>query len=480
MTDTTPMLIGGNWIDAPNAPDTIEVRSPFDDRVVGRVPAGTTDHLDAAVAAAAQRHHAGALPAHQRARICDLAADALADQRDEFAGLISAEAAKPVTLAATEVDRAVDTFRFSATVARSHTGTMVPLDASVAGANKLGFTLRVPVGVVAAITPFNFPLNLVSHKVAPAIAAGCPVVLKPASATPLTALRLARLLVDDCDLPEGLLNVVTCDGSTAHHLVTHPDVAMVTFTGSAPVGWQIQRDAGNKKVSLELGNNTPVVVGADADPVAVAHRVAAGAFGFAGQSCISVQRVYVHRDIAGPFVDALVGRARDLTVGDPADPGTDLSALITPGETIRVAAMVVDAVEQGATLATGGTTVNLGAHPVLTPTVLTGVRNDMAISADEVFGPVVGVQVVDSIDEGIDLANDTRYGLQAGVFTGDLAAAIDAAHRLRFGGVTINEVPTWRADQMPYGGVGESGNTKEGPAWTVRTMTNERMVAINF
>lgn len=475
-TPATPMLIDGNWI---NTDSTIEVRSPFDNRLIGSVPAGTTTHLNEAVAAAHRRHTEGALPAHQRARICDRAAEVLEARRHEFSSLITAEAAKPVSAAETEVDRAIDTFRFSAAAARTTTGVMVPLDASVAGANKLGFTLRVPAGVVAAITPFNFPLNLVAHKVGPAIAAGCPVVLKPASATPLVALALARMLVDECGLPPGWLSVVTCSGRTAHHLVTHPGVAMVTFTGSATVGWHIHRDAAGRRVSLELGNNTPVIVHADADPVAAASRVAAGAFAFAGQSCISVQRVYVHRSVATEFTDALVADTERLRIGDPADSGTDVSALITPGDTIRVAGMIVDAVERGAELLTGGHTVSAGAHPVLAPTVLGGVRNDMPVSADEVFGPVVGVQVCDSMDEAINGANDTRFGLQAGVFTTDITTAIDAARRLRFGGVTINETPTWRADNMPYGGVGDSGNTKEGPAWTVQSMTDERLVVVS-
>jgi len=471
------MLIDGQRVDTGTT--VSQVRSPFDERVVGTVPVGTVDHLNEAVSAAARCHANAILPAHERAAILDHAAAALTHRRQEMAELICEESAKPIVAAGIEVDRAIDTFRFSAGVARSHTGTMVPLDASAAGTNKLGFTLRVPIGVVAAITPFNFPLNLVAHKVAPAIAAGCPMVLKPASTTPLTALRLAGILTDECGLPPGWLNVVTCDGHTANHLVTHDGVAMVTFTGSAEVGWSISRDATKKRVSLELGNNTPVIVHHDADVAAVAAKVAAGGFGFAGQSCISVQRVYVHDRIADEFTDALTAQVADLVVGDPNDERTNVSALITPAETIRVASMVVDAVEAGAALACGGHTVGIGAHGVLAPTVLTGVTNSMAVSADEVFGPVVGVQTYSTMDEAITLANDTRYGLQAGIFTNDITTALDAARRLRFGGVTVNETPTWRADQMPYGGVGESGNAKEGPAWTVASMTLERMVAIS-
>jgi acyl-CoA reductase-like NAD-dependent aldehyde dehydrogenase len=462
------------------ADDVIEVRSPFDDRLVGIVPAGTTDHLDTAVAVARATHAGGVLPAHRRARILDQAADAIERRAEEFAGLISAESAKPITTARTEVSRAVDTFRFSAAVARTATGDMVPLDASAAGEHKLGFTLRLPVGVVAAISPFNFPLNLVAHKVAPAIAAGCPVVLKPASTTPLTALALANLLIDECGLPPQWLSVVTCSGSTASHLVTHPDVAMVTFTGSPAVGWSLRQAAPRKRVSLELGNNAPVIIEPDTDIADVARRVAAAGYGFAGQSCISVQRVYVHHDIAYAFAEALASEVAALVVGDPADDATNVSALISPGETERVVAAVNAAVADGATAVAGGNVRRLGAHGVLEPTVLTGVTSAMAVSATEIFGPVVGIAGYATIDDAITMANDTVYGLQAGIFTTDLSTALHAAHRLNFGGVMVNEVPTWRADQMPYGGVGESGNTREGPAWTVREMTVERMVAIDF
>lgn len=460
--------------------DASEVRSPYDNRVVGLVPVGTTDHLDQAVAAARARHAAGALPAHQRARILDRAADALDRDSEAFAQLITAESAKPITTARTEVARATDTLRFAAAVARTATGEMVPLDASSAAGHKLGFTLRLPIGVVAAITPFNFPLNLVAHKVAPAIAAGCPVVLKPASATPLTALRLATMLTEECGLPPGWLNVVTCDGATASHLTTHDDVALVTFTGSAPVGWKIRQAAPRKQVSLELGNNAPVVIEPDSDIADVARRVAIAANSFAGQSCISVQRVYVHHDIADAFTDALAAEVVALVVGDPADDATNVSALINPKETSRVCDVVAAAVAGGARVVTGGQVRALGANGVLEPTVLTGVTPTMDVSATEVFGPVLGVASYTTLDEAIAMANDTTYGLQAGIFTTDIAKAMAAARQLNFGGVMVNEVPTWRADQMPYGGVGESGNAKEGPAWAVREMTIERMVAIDY
>jgi acyl-CoA reductase-like NAD-dependent aldehyde dehydrogenase len=351
----------------------------------------------------------------------------------------------------------------------------VPIDATRVGEGRLAFTLRVPIGVVAAISPFNFPLNLVAHKLAPAIAAGCPVVLKPASQTPLSALALADLLLDECGLPPGQLNVVTGGGrEVGDALVTHPDVAYVTFTGSGEVGWAIAAKAGRKKVALELGNNSPVVVEADGDWDRAARAIATAGFAHAGQSCVSVQRVYVHADVAEPFCGTLAKVVSQLVVGDPLDEATDVSALITAADRDRVQEWIGEAVAGGARVLTGGEVVD----GLLQPTVLADVTPDMKVCRDEVFGPVVAVQSHRSLDEALRLADDTRYGLQAGIYTASLASAVRAARELHFGTVLVNEVPTWRADQMPYGGVRESGNTKEGPPSAVREMTEERLVVI--
>ena len=472
MADVTPMLIDGEAVETD---EVAVVRSPFDGSELGRVPVGSEAHIDRAVAAALARHRAGALPAHQRAEILDRAAVAMDSRSEELARSISAEAAKPISAARVETQRCVDTFRFSAGVARSLTGEMVPMDASSAGLGKIGFTLRLPVGVVGAISPFNFPLNLVAHKVAPAIASGCPVVLKPASATPLTALLLARLLEHDAGLPPGWLNVVTCPGAVADRLVTHDDVAAISFTGSPPVGWGIRQRAPRKRVGLELGNNAPVIVHRDADLATAAAKVTRGGYAYSGQTCISVQRVYVHREVYGDFMELLDAAVNELVVGDPADEATDVSALINSGETDRVESWIGEAVQAGATLRTGGTRE----QGLLRPTVLTDVSADMQVCRNEVFGPLVGVQTYSDIGEAFGAANDTRYGLQAGIFTNDLSLGIEAAHRLDFGGVCVNEIPTYRTDQMPYGGIKDSGNTKEGPAWSAREMmTEERMVVI--
>ncbi len=471
MTDVTPALLDGEDL---SGSDIIEVRSPYDSSHVGAVPACTTADLDRAVAIALERHRGGPPPAHERAAILDRAAQLLAERLDEFALSICRESAKPITTARGEAERAVDTLRFSAGVARSLTGEMVAMDASAAGVGKLGFVMRVPVGVVAAISPFNFPLNLVCHKIGPAVAAGCPVVLKPASATPLTALRIARLF-EEAGLPPGWINVITCAGSVANHLVEHPDVAMITFTGSPEVGWGIRARAARKRVGLELGNNAPVIIEPSADIDLAASKLAVGGYSFSGQTCISVQRVYAHSSVHGDFLDAFSARVAELNVGDPLDPATNVSALISASETDRVAGWLDEAVSAGACVLSGGDRSESG---VLRPTVVDGVTPGMKISSSEVFGPVVGVASYESFDEAVALANDTRYGLQASVFTADIATALDAARRLDFGGVLVNESPTWRADQQPYGGLRDSGNTREGPAYAVEEMTERRMVVL--
>ena len=455
--------------------DAISVRSPYDGAELATVPRCGPAEVDRAVAAAAAALAGDLLPPWRRADVLDAAARLLAERTEDFARTIAQESAKPIKTARVEAQRAVSTFTFAAAEARRLAGDMVPIDATRIGEGRLAFTLRVPIGVVGAISPFNFPLNLVAHKLAPAIAAGCPVVLKPASQTPLSAIALAELLLDECGLPAGHLNVVTGGGrDVGDALVTHPDVAYITFTGSGEVGWGIAAKAGRKKVALELGNNSPVVIEGDADWDKAARSIATAGFAHAGQSCVSVQRVYVHADVAGPFCDTLAKLVSELVVGDPMDEATDVSALISTGDRDRVREWVGEAVSGGARVLTGGDVVD----GMLQPTVLADVSPDMRVCRDEVFGPVVAVQAYHSFDEALRLADDTRYGLQAGVFTAKLSSAVQAARTLPFGTVLINEVPTWRADHMPYGGVRESGNTKEGPPSAVREMTEERLVVI--
>ncbi|WP_116998554.1 aldehyde dehydrogenase family protein [Desertimonas flava] len=456
--------------------DCTVVTSPFDGHEIGRIPLCSAGDVDRAVASAKAALHAGALPRWKRATVLDTAARLLAEREEEFAQIIAAEAAKPIRTARAEAQRAVGTFQFAAAEARTFDGEMVPLDAIPAGEGKVGFAMRVPIGVVGAISPFNFPLNLVAHKLAPAIAAGCPVVLKPATQTPFSAIALAELLIDECGLPAEWLHVVTGSGGTVGTaIVEHPDIALITFTGSPEVGWGIRATAPRKRVGLELGNNAPVIIEANSDWKAAASKIRLAGYAHAGQSCISTQRVLVHRSIAAEFTSALVDEVSTLVVGDPADEATEVSALISPGERDRVKSWVDEAITQGATLATGG---HLDDNGVLVPTVLTDVRPEMNVCALEVFGPVVTVASYDTLDEAIAIANDTRYGLQAAIFTHDISAAMRAFQALDFGGVLVNEVPTWRADQQPYGGLRDSGNTREGPRYSIREMTEIRMVVL--
>jgi acyl-CoA reductase-like NAD-dependent aldehyde dehydrogenase len=472
MADMHAVPIGAEWV---TTTDAIVVRSPFDGHEIAGVPRCGPDDVDRAVDAAKAARRDDPIPAWRRAEILDTAARRHAARTQAQARIIAEEAAKPIKTARVEARRAVSTFTFAASAARGLTGEMIPMDAADVGEGKIAFTLRVPIGVVGAISPFNFPLNLVAHKVAPAIAAGCPVVLKPASQTPVSALVLARLLIDECGLPPGHLNVVTGGGATVGNaLVEHPDVAMITFTGSPEVGWDIRARAARKKVGLELGNNAPVILEPDADVGAAAAKISVAGFSHAGQSCISTQRVYVHDDVADTFLDDLVERAEALVVGDPLDEATDVSALISGAERDRVQAWVRQATEAGATIACGGE-VRDG---ILAPTVLTDVTPDMKVCSLEVFGPVVAVQRYRDLDDAIALANDTRYGLQAAIFTADLRRALRAVRSLDFGGVLVNEVPTYRADQMPYGGLRDSGNTREGPKYAVEEMTEPRLVIL--
>jgi acyl-CoA reductase-like NAD-dependent aldehyde dehydrogenase len=462
------LLLDGEWIETG---EWHEVRSPYSGEPVGRVPQATAEHARRAVDAAA-RALDEPLPAHRRAEILDGVALLLREHADDAATTISAEAGKPMKAARVEAERAVSTFTMAAVEARRLAGEVVPMDASAAGAGKVAYTLRVPIGVVGAITPFNFPLNLVAHKVAPALAAGCPVVLKPAGQTPLSALLLAELETE-AGLPAGWLNVlVGPSAEIGDVLVEDERVRLITFTGSAEVGWKIRERAARKKVNLELGNATPVIVEADADVEQAATKLAANAFSFAGQSCISVQRIYVQRAAYDEFVSGFVPKVEALKVGDPADEETDVGPVIDEGARDRILSWIDEAKGAGARVLTGGEVTD----GLLRPTVLADVTPGMKVSCLEVFGPLCTVSAYESVDEAFELANGTEYGLQAGIFTSNVQTALAAGDALDFGGITVNEAPTFRADQMPYGGVKASGNTKEGPHYAVREMTEERLV----
>jgi acyl-CoA reductase-like NAD-dependent aldehyde dehydrogenase len=464
------LFVAGEWIETG---DWQEVRSPYSGEVVGRVARAGRQEATRAIDAA-ERVLADPLPAHKRAEILVKVAGLLGRRHDEVARTISDEAGKPMKAARVEAQRAMSTYTFAAVEARKLAGEMVPMDAAQAGEGKLAFTLRRPLGVVGAITPFNFPCNLAAHKIAPALAAGCPVVLKPASQTPLSALLLAEL-EEDAGLPPGWLSVVVGPSSEIGDvLVGDERVAALTFTGSGDVGWVLKERAPRKKVALELGNATPVIVAADADLDLAASKIAANAFSFAGQSCISIQRVYVERDAYDALIAKLVPKVEALKVGDPADEETDVGPLIDDDARERVLEWI--RASRGELL-TGGEASEDG---LLQPTVIGNPDPGDKVEREEVFGPVVTVSRVASRDEAIERANATRYGLQAGIFTRDVQTALAAAQSLDFGGVTVNEAPTFRTDQMPYGGVKASGNTREGPAYAVHELTESRLVVIDL
>ena len=466
------LLIGGEWVETGEWQD---VRSPYSGEVVGRVAKAGAAEARAAVDAA-ENAMADPLPAHKRAEILVKVVAGIARRHDEIAAQIAAEAGKPLKSAKVETSRAMSTYTFAAVEARKLAGEVVPMDAAQAGEGKLAFTLREPIGVVGAISPFNFPLNLVAHKIAPALAAGCAVVLKPAGQTPLSALTLAEL-EDEAGLPAGWLNVLVGPASEIGDVLVEDErVKAITFTGSSEVGWGIRERAARKKVLLELGNATPVIIHDDADVAEAATKLAAHAFSFAGQSCISVQRIYVQKRAYDDFVAGFLPKVDELVVGDPADAETDVGPVIDEGARERILSWIDEARDGGAEVLAGG---DLDGD-LIKPTVIANAAPDLKVCREEVFGPVCVVNQYESLDEAIALANGTRYGLQAGIFTTDIRAALRAARSLEFGGVTVNEAPTFRSDQMPYGGVKDSGNTREGPAYSVRELTEQRVVIIDL
>jgi acyl-CoA reductase-like NAD-dependent aldehyde dehydrogenase len=466
------LFVGGEWLETG---DWIEVRSPYSGEVVGRVAKGGAEETRHAIDAAEQALESP-LPAHKRAEILVKVVAGIARRHEEIARQISDEAGKPLKAARVEASRAMSTYTFAAVEARKVAGEVVPMDAAQAGEGKLAFTLRRPIGVVGAISPFNFPLNLVAHKLAPALAAGCPVVLKPATQTPLSALLLAEL-EDEAGLPPGWLSVVVGPSAEIGDVLVEDErVKAITFTGSGAVGWGLKERAAKKKVNLELGNATPVIVTADADIQAAAAAMAANAFSFAGQSCISVQRVYVERPAYDRFVEGFLPKVQALKLGDPADEETDVGPVIDEDARERILEWIAEARDRGADILAGGEEQD----GLIQPTVIANASPELKVSCEEVFGPVVTLNPVDSLDEAIELANSTRYGLQAGIFTSRLDTAMRAGQELEFGGVIVNEAPTFRADQMPYGGVKDSGNTREGPAYAVRELTEERLVVIDL
>jgi acyl-CoA reductase-like NAD-dependent aldehyde dehydrogenase len=465
-----PMLIAGQAVKNENARP---VQLPYDGSEVGIIYQATKEQVDAAIAAAAQAAPVmREMTRDERSTILRRAQLALLERKEEMALAVSSETGKPIKEARMEVERSAMTLLFSAEEAHRLQGEVVPMDASPGGKGRWAMTVREPLGVIAAITPFNFPLNLAMHKIGPAIAAGNAVVHKPASATPISAVKMAGIFME-CGLPAGALNVITgSGGSVGDQLVVDPRVAMITFTGSVDVGLHIRGLAGMKKVTLELGSNSAVIVDEDADLDEAVGRSVAGSFAHSGQVCISVQRVFVNQRVRSEFLDRMAEGARRLTVGHPHDASTDISSLITEGEAERVESWIGEAVGAGARLITGGKR----RRATIEPAVLAEVPPGVSLSSKEAFGPVVGVNSFESLENAIALVNESPYGLQAGIFTRDIRKAFRAAREVHVGGFMINEVPQYRVDQMPYGGVKLSGMGREGPKYAVEEMTEPKLV----
>ncbi|WP_096440934.1 aldehyde dehydrogenase family protein [Alteribacter populi] len=467
------LYIDGSWEEAH---DSVQLASPYDGRVIAEVPVASEAEVERAIDAATRARKAmAAMPAHARGAVLDRLVQLLEERKEEAAQLISAEAAKPIRTAREEVARTIQTYRFAAQEARQLHGETLPMDAAPGGENRIGYTVREPLGVIGAITPFNFPMNLVAHKVGPAIASGNTIVLKPASQTPLSAYFLAELLAE-AGLPAGALNVVTGSGKVVGDRIVQDDrVKMITFTGSPEVGIGIRNKSGLKKVTLELGSNSALIVDKDVSVESIVNRCVKGAFAFQGQVCISLQRIYVHEEVYESFVEQFVKATQALQIGDPANEATDVSAVISEGDATRVVDWVREAEQSGATMTCGGNRDG----SVVQPTVLLNVDPKTKVSCQEVFGPVVMINRVSSIEEGIEHVNDSRFGLQAGIYTNDIHGAMDAAAKLEVGGVMINDIPTFRVDHMPYGGVKESGTGREGIKYALEEMTELKLVVIN-
>lgn len=466
------LLIDGQWTGSGAA---LEVKNKYDGSTVGVLPTATQEDLDRAIAAAQRaRDLMAEMPAHRRAEILLKTAALLRERAEDMARTIAAEAGKALKYARAEAERAVSTFTFAAEEAKRLHGETIPLDAAPSGEGYFGFWLRRPVGVIAAISPFNFPLNLVAHKVAPAIASGNTLVLKPASTTPLAAVKLCQML-EEAGLPAGALNLVVGSGGTVGEwLITDDRVDKITFTGSPDVGRHILAVAGIKKVTLELGNTSPVIVAPDADLDLVAKRCAVGAFYNSGQVCISVQRIYSQKQVYEPFSEKFIKATEAMVVGDPLDERVDVGPMIDVKEVDRIESWVQEAQGAGAKALTGARRDGT----VYYPTILSNVSSDMKVVAEETFAPVASVIQSDDFEESLRQANDSKFGLQVGVFTKDIDRVLRAIKRLNFGGVMINETPAFRVDHMPYGGNRQSGLGREGVRFAMEDMTNIQLVAI--
>jgi len=470
---TQGFFLDGKWIEEG---DIVEIKAPYDGNVIANVFQGRREHAEAAIKAAVKAFGTTRrLPAFERQRVLRRVAQTISERKQEFSRTLAQEAGKPIKAARTEVERAIFTFTVAAEESTRIYGEYLPLDWQEFTAGRWGIVRRFPLGPLAGITPFNFPLNLVAHKVAPAIAAGCSMVLKPAPQTPLSALLLAEA-VQQAGWPDGGLNVLPLSNEDAGLLVTDERIKLISFTGSAPVGWQIKKNAGKKKVILELGGNAGVIVHSDADLQYAADRCVAGGFAYAGQTCISVQRILVERSVYGKFTDLLLDGVKKLKTGDPLEESTDLGPLIRESDAARASDWVQEAVRGGARLLYGGHRTG----SALEPTVLTGTRPEMKVNCQEIFAPVVTVEAYDHFDHAVRQVNSSPYGLQAGIFTRDAKLLFNAYEELEVGGLIAGDVPSFRIDHMPYGGIKDSGLGREGLRYAIEDMTEPKLLVMNL
>ncbi|MFY9673012.1 MAG: aldehyde dehydrogenase family protein [Terriglobales bacterium] len=470
---THGFYVDGKWLDEG---DIVEIRAPYDGSVIASVHQGRREHAEAAIAAAVKAFGTTRrLPAFERQRVLRRIADGIHDRKDEFARTIAQEAGKPIKSARLEVERSVFTFTVASEETVRGYGEYLPLDWQQSTAGRWGIVKRFPLGPVAGISPFNFPLNLAAHKVAPAIAAGCPIVLKPAPQTPLSALLLAEV-IQQAGWPDGGFNVLPLSNEDAGLLVTDERIKLISFTGSAAVGWTIKANAGKKKVVLELGGNSGVIIHNDADLAYAASRSVTGGFAYAGQSCISVQRILVEQSVCGKFIELLIEGVSKLKVGDPLDDTVDVGPLIRESDAIRAHDWVQEAVRGGARLLCGGHRKG----SIFEPTVLTGTKPNMKVNCQEIFAPVVTVEPYTDFASALKQVNSSPYGLQAGLFTRDAKLIFDAYNELEVGGLIAGDVPTFRIDHMPYGGIKDSGLGREGLRDSIQEMTEPKLLVMNL
>ena len=473
MSNNFDLYINGKWV---TTNEKLDVLNKYTQGVYAQVSKASEREVDQAIETAENAYKTMQLSPYERYEILNKAKELLRAKKAEFAESIMMEAGKPIKQAQTEVDRSIQTLEVSAEEAKRISGTGIPVEAAPGSENRMAFTIRVPVGIVGAITPFNFPLNLVVHKIGPALAAGNAVVLKPASATPVTSLRLAKLF-EEAGLPAGLLNVIVGSGSTVgQQMQQDKRISTYTFTGSAEVGLKIKQNTGLNKLILELGNNSPVIVDKDADVDKAATTLAVAGFSYAGQTCITPQRLYVHASNKAKFQEKLVAAMKDLKVGDPSDEDTVVGPMITEDDAKRAEQWVEEAKQAGANVITGGKRDGV----MFSPTVITDVTKDMRVVCDEVFAPIVSIIPYQDLDACINELNESPYGLQGGIFTENLDTAFYAAKNVQVGGLIINDSSQYRVDLMPYGGVKDSGSGKEGPKYSIEDMTEERLIVLNL